>query len=85
MSRTLILTHEQEAALAAKVAKGDFASVEEAARQILDDALFLQELDESDISWMKPLVDEGLASGEPVSLDEHRAQVRAHLVARGIL
>ena len=59
---------------------GRFCSVEEAARQLIDDRI--AELahdagDEHDMAWAKPLVDEGLAAlerGDFITLEEHKAR-----------
>jgi antitoxin ParD1/3/4 len=75
------LTPEQETWIKAHVAAGEFASVEEAARQLIDDRnaeLAHGEGDEhDDMAWAKPRVDEGLAAlerGEIIALEEHRAR-----------
>lgn len=83
---TLILTAEQEAFLAAQVEGGDFASIEEVAQQLIEDAIFAREEAASDLTWLKPLVDEGLASlkeGEVITLDELRVRNRALLASLG--
>jgi antitoxin ParD1/3/4 len=86
---SITLTPEQEAWIKAHVANGDFASVEEAARQLIDDRI--AELahdagdDHDDMAWAKPLVDEGLAAlerGDFIALEEHRARNAARLAAR---
>jgi antitoxin ParD1/3/4 len=68
-----------------RVASGDFASVEEAARQLIDEALAERALDESDdLAWAKPYVDEALAEvarGEEITLEEHKARNAARLAA----
>jgi antitoxin ParD1/3/4 len=51
----ITLTPEQEAWLQARVASGDFASVQEAARQRIAERA-LEETD--DLAWAKPYVDE---------------------------
>src|SRR5271154_7110382 len=59
---TITLNPEQEAQIKTRVASGDFASVEEAARQLIDEALAERALDESDdLAGAKPYVDEALA------------------------
>ena len=76
------LTHEQETWLRAEVASGHFASIEQAAQQLLDERIAERSLDSDDLDWLKPLVEEGLSAlerGEHVSLDEYRAAVAAHL------
>ncbi len=73
----ITLTPDQEAWLQAHVAAGDFASIEEAARQLLDERICEREIEDDDLAWTKPLVDEGLAAlerGEFISLEEHKAR-----------
>ena len=85
---SITLTPKQETWIKAHVATGDFASVEEAARQLIDDRI--AELahdagDEHDMAWAKPLVDEGLAAlerGDFITLEEHKARNAARLAAR---
>ena len=71
--------------LKTRVARGDFASVEEAARRLIDQALVERALAESDdMAWAKPLVDEALAEverGEVITLEEHEARNEARLAA----
>jgi antitoxin ParD1/3/4 len=81
---TITLTADQEARLKALVASGDFASVEEAARTLLDERLAERDVEDDDLAWAKPLVDEGLAAlerGEFMSLEEHKARNAARLAA----
>jgi len=82
---TITLHPEQEAWLKSRVARGDFASVEEAGRRLIDEALVERALEESDdMAWAKPFVDETLAeveSGEVITLDEHEARNEARLAA----
>ncbi len=81
---SITLTPDQEAWLQAHVATGDFASVEEAARQLIDERIVEREIEDDDLDWAKPLVDEGLAAlerGEFISLDEHKARNAARLAA----
>ena len=81
----ITLTPEQEAWLQTYVARGDFASIEEAARQLIDERLAERALEESDDSeWAKPYVDEGLAAlerGDFITLEEHKARNAARLAA----
>ena len=81
----ITLTPEQEAWLKAHVVNGDFASIEEAARQLIDDRIAEIAAEESDdMAWAKPLVDEARAAitrGEVMTLDEHRAKNAARLAA----
>ena len=87
---TITLTPEQESWIKAHVATGEFASIEQAARQLIDDRIAELAQDEGDepddMAWAKPLVDEGLAAlerGEVITLEEHRARNAARLAALG--
>jgi antitoxin ParD1/3/4 len=80
----ITLTPEQEAWLQSHVATGAFASIEAAARQLIDEHIAERELEDDDLNWAKPLVDEGLAAlerGECMSLEEHKARNAARLAA----
>jgi plasmid stabilization system protein ParE/Arc/MetJ-type ribon-helix-helix transcriptional regulator len=85
---SITLTPEQETWIKAQFAAGDFASVEEAARQLIDDRIAELANDEGDepddMAWAKPLVDEGLAAlerGDFITLEEHRARNAARRAA----
>jgi antitoxin ParD1/3/4 len=83
---SITLTPEQETWIKAHVATGDFASVEEAARQLIDDRIAELAHDEEhdDMAWAKPLVDEAradIARGDVLTLEEHRARNAARLAA----
>jgi antitoxin ParD1/3/4 len=79
------LTPEQQARLAAHVARGDFPSVEAAVRQLIDERIAECAAEErNDLAWAKPYVDEALADvahGKILSRDEHRARNAARLAA----
>lgn len=80
----ITLTPDQEAWLKAHVAAGDFPSIEEAARQLIDERIVERELEKDDLAWAKPLVEEGLAAlerGELISLEAHKARNAARLGA----
>jgi antitoxin ParD1/3/4 len=81
----IALTPEQEAWLQAHVASGGFASIEEAARQLIDDRIAeLAAEEDDDLAWAKPVVDEAraaIARGEFVSLEEHKAHIAALLAS----
>ena len=88
---TIALTPEQHAWLAAHVASGEFSTIEEAVRQLLDERIAErsaeEELEEDDLAWAKPLVDEAIAQierGEFISLEEHLARTKARLAAMGV-
>jgi antitoxin ParD1/3/4 len=80
---TISLTAEQQDWLNAHVASGDFPSVEEAARQLIDERIAERQLEEADnLAWAKPYVDEALADvarGNALTRDEHRARNAARL------
>ena len=79
------LTPELQAHLSAYVARGDFASIEEAASQLIDERIAERALEEGDdLAWAKPYVDEALqdvAPGNVLSLDEHRGRTVSRLAA----
>ena len=82
---TISLTPERLAFLRAHVTRGEFASIEEAARQLLDERIAERSIEEADdLAWAKPYVDEALAEierGEILPLDEHRERNAARLAA----
>ncbi|MFZ2110189.1 MAG: hypothetical protein WAV18_33275 [Roseiarcus sp.] len=67
------------------MASGDFVSVEEAARQLIDERIAEREAEESDeMEWAKPYVDEALAEverGDVITLEEHESRNEARLAA----
>jgi antitoxin ParD1/3/4 len=85
MTMTITLTREQRALLNACVARGDFSSIEEAARQLIDERITERAAEESDdAAWAKPYVDEArvaVARGDVLTLDEHKARNVARLAA----
>ena len=82
---TITLNPEQEAWLETRVASGDFASVEAAARQLIDERIAERALEDGDdLAWAKPYIDEalaGIARGEEITLEEHKARNAARLAA----
>ena len=80
---TITLRPEQLSWIKAHVAAGNFTSVEEAARQLIDDRIAELAIDaDDDLAWAKPYVDEAraaVARGEVVTLEEHRAHMAAVL------
>jgi antitoxin ParD1/3/4 len=80
----ITFTPEQEAGLSALVAAGGFASIEDAARALLDERLAERALEDDGFAWTTPFVDQGLAAlerGEFISLEEHEARIAARLAA----
>lgn len=82
---TITLTPDQHRWIAAHVERGEFPSIEEAVRQLIDERIAEHDLDiGGDLAWAKPLVDQGLAAlerGEFISLEEHKARNAALLAA----
>jgi antitoxin ParD1/3/4 len=73
------LTAEQREWLEAKVAAGQFDSIEEAAAAAIADSM-AGEID--DMAWAKPYVDEArdaVARGDVLTIEEHRARIARHL------
>ena len=80
----ITLTADQEASLSALVAAGDFASIEEAARALLDERLAEREIEDDDFAWAKPFIDEAeadIARGAVISREEHDASIKALLAS----
>jgi antitoxin ParD1/3/4 len=85
---SITLTAEQDAWIKTHVAAGEFPSVEDAARQLIDDRIAqLSEGrldDREDLAWAKPWVDEARADitrGDVLTLEEHRARNAARFAA----
>lgn len=82
---TITLDPDQEVWLNARVANGDFRSLEHAARQLISERIAAHVLEENDdMAWAKPYVDEALAEverGEVISFEEHEARNEARLAA----
>jgi antitoxin ParD1/3/4 len=80
---TIILTRDQEAWLKAQVERGEFASIEDAARQLLDERIAERNVEEGDdFAWAKSYVEEArasLAHDDGISLEEHKARNGARL------
>lgn len=77
---SITLTPDQEAWLRAHVARGDFASVEEAARRLIDERIAERAAEGGDdLAWAKPYVCE--ARGDTITLDEHKSRNAARLAA----
>lgn len=83
-SMPITLTPEQEAWLGAHVASGDFATLEEGARRLLDERIAELSVANDDLTWAKPLVDEAreaVARGDIVSLENYKAHIAALLAS----
>ena len=77
---TISLTPEQQAWISDRIERGDFTSIEEAARQLIDERIVERAIEEDDLAWAKPLVEEALADvgrGNVLTREEHEARVNA--------
>ena len=72
------LSSDQQAWLEARVADGEFPSIEAAVGSLLDaQRVWESALEEDDLEWAKPLVDEALAQierGEVLTAEEFKAR-----------
>jgi antitoxin ParD1/3/4 len=82
---SISLTPEQHAWLAAHVERGEFRSIEEAARRLIDERIAERTAEEDDdLSWAKPYVDEALlaaAAGKVLTRQEHEARMDSLLAS----
>ena len=82
---TITLSPEQVAWLEAHVQRGEFASVDEAARRLIDERITERMAEENDdLAWAKSHVDEAradVAQGNVISREEHRARSAARLAS----
>jgi antitoxin ParD1/3/4 len=82
---SISLTPEQQAWLAAPVERGEFRSIDEAARQLIDERIAERTAEENDdLAWAKPYVEEALAAverGQVMTLEEHKARNAARLAS----
>jgi len=82
---TITLPPEQQKWLEAQVAAGRFESLEEALRAAITTAMIDQaHIEADDLAWAKPYVDaacDDIAKGNVMTLEEHRARMRARLDA----
>lgn len=77
---TIHLTVDQEAWIQEHIEAGEFSSVEEAVRVLLDERIAQRDLEEDDMEWAIPLIEEGLASVEThgeISLEESRMRTNS--------
>lgn len=80
---TITLTAKQQAWIDSHVARGEYASTEDAARRLIDAAILdLTFIEGDDLAWAKPLVDEALAQverGEVISSEQFEADINTYL------
>jgi antitoxin ParD1/3/4 len=78
---TISLTPDQLAWLKAHVERGEFPSIDEAARQLIDERIAERMAEETDdLAWAKPEVEAALAelmAGNVLSRAEHEARTEA--------
>ncbi len=80
---TITLTPEQYAWIEARIARGEFLSVEDAVRQFIDDRI-AEEADIGDLARARPLVDradEDIAKGRVLTREAHEARMDALLAS----
>ena len=81
---TVTLSAHLEDWIAARVAVGEFASVEEGVRRLIEERIVERSFEPRDDDWAQPYLDEGLAAferGDFITLEEHRSRVAARLAA----
>jgi antitoxin ParD1/3/4 len=84
LAMLISLTPDQQAWIDARVATGVFTSAEDGVRQLLDDCIAELSIEEDELAWAKPLVDEALAQvdrGEFLTREEHSARTAALLAS----
>ena len=77
----IVLPPAQQKWLEARIAKGEFSSVEDAVQQMIAERMAIED---DDFAWAKPFVDEAraaVASGDVITLDEHKARMTERLKA----
>lgn len=70
------LTLEQQAWIAARIERGEFASEDEAARQLIDERIAEHTIEDDDLAWAKPYVDYAradIAKGRTHTRQEYEA------------
>ena len=81
----ITLTPDQEEWIGTRAARGDFASIEEAARQLIDERITERAAEVGDdMAWAKPYADEAqaaVAHGDIIPLEEHKLRNAARLAA----
>jgi hypothetical protein len=71
--------------LSVRVARGDFASIEDGVRRLIDERIAERAAEEADdLAWAAPFVETALvqaAEGKLLSLGEHEARIATMLAA----
>ena len=71
--------------IAARVAEGEFDSIDDGVRQLVEERIAERDLEGDDFAWAKPLIDEGLANierGEIVSAEEFALRTAEMLASK---
>ena len=79
------LKPDTEEWLESQVAEGRFESIEEAVEMLIVDDRLQAKLNEADLSWAKPYIDEGIAAlerGDVIPAEEVYAELRAKFSTR---
>jgi antitoxin ParD1/3/4 len=77
----IVLPPAQQKWLDAQIAKGEFASVDDAVQQMIAERMAIEA---DDLSWAKPYVEEARAAsenGDVIAIDEHRVRMAERLKA----
>lgn len=82
---TITITHQQQAWLLDHVSRGEFRSVEDGVRQLLDERMAERAAEEGDdLAWACPEVDQAradVAAGRVLSVEAHEARMDALLTS----
>ena len=81
---SISLTADQQAWLKVHVERGEFASIDEAARQLIDERIAEREIEGDDLAWAMPYVEEArvaVANGDVIDREEYRARNAGRLAA----
>ena len=82
---TISLTPEQQAWFETHVARGEFPSIGDAVRQLIDERIAERMAEETDdLAWAKPYVDVAVAEaadGRVLTREEHEARMDALLAS----
>ena len=79
----IVLPPAQQKWLEARIAKGEFASAEDAVQQMIAERMAIET---DDLAWAKHYVDEArtaAADGDVMTVEEHRARMVKRLKALG--
>jgi antitoxin ParD1/3/4 len=72
------LTPDQQAWLAIRVERGEFASIDEAARRLIDERIAERVIEEDGLAWAGPLVEQAraeVAAGKVLTAEERQASM----------